>query len=247
MGSIGSRARSSQATKAASRSRPVASAASTSAPPQPAPLPRTSPHTTPSTPPVTSARPAGPAPSRDRELPASGRAPAGPRQADRHVEPEDPLPGEALMTAPPTSGPLATASPVTAKKIPSAEPRRSGGKAVLTSAIARVITSAAPRPCTARPAMSALTSALPRTRPTRRRTGRARPRTSAGVRSGRRLRRPSSTPRPSSGLGVNGPLELLDRRSKVEADRAERGGDDERVERHHQRAQGCEDEGPSLR
>ena len=35
------------------------------------------------------------------------------------------------VTAPPTSGPLATARPVTAKKIPSAEPRRSGGKAEL--------------------------------------------------------------------------------------------------------------------
>ena len=31
--------------------------------------------------------------------------------------------------APPTSGPLATARPVIAKKIPSADPRRSGGNA----------------------------------------------------------------------------------------------------------------------
>jgi hypothetical protein len=37
-------------------------------------------------------------------------------------------------TAPPTSGPLATASPVMALKMPIAAPRRSGGKAALSSA-----------------------------------------------------------------------------------------------------------------
>ena len=48
------------------------------------------------------------------------------------------------VTAPPTSGPPATASPLTAKKIPSAAPRRSGGKAEPTSANASVVTAAAP-------------------------------------------------------------------------------------------------------
>ena len=57
-------------------------------------------------------------------------------------------------TAPPTSGPLATASPVMALKMPIAAPRRSGGKAALRSARPSGITNAAPMPCSARPAIS---------------------------------------------------------------------------------------------
>jgi hypothetical protein len=56
--------------------------------------------------------------------------------------------------APPISGPLATARPVTAKKMPSAQPRRSGSYAVLTCANASVMISAAPAPCTTRAAIS---------------------------------------------------------------------------------------------
>ena len=52
------------------------------------------------------------------------------------------------------SGPLATASPVTAKKMPSAPPRRSGGNAAPTSAKASVITSAAPAPWNVRATIS---------------------------------------------------------------------------------------------
>ena len=57
-------------------------------------------------------------------------------------------------TAPPTSGPLATARPVIALKIPIAAPRRSGGKAALSSARPSGISSAAPAPCTARAPIS---------------------------------------------------------------------------------------------
>ena len=57
-------------------------------------------------------------------------------------------------TAPPTSGPLATASPVIALKIPIAAPRRSGGKAALSSASPSGTSSAEPAPCAARAAIS---------------------------------------------------------------------------------------------
>ncbi len=49
-------------------------------------------------------------------------------------------------TAPPITGPATTASPVMPSRIPIAEPRRSAGKAALTSARASVITSAPPAP-----------------------------------------------------------------------------------------------------
>jgi hypothetical protein len=72
IGSIGSRARSSHATKAATSSDPAASAATTSTLPQPAALPRTRPQTRPSAPPVTSARPGTSPPCRDRSSRRSG-------------------------------------------------------------------------------------------------------------------------------------------------------------------------------
>ena len=61
-------------------------------------------------------------------------------------------------TAPPTSGPLATARPVMALKMPIAAPRRSGGNAALSSARPSGMISAAPAPCTARAAISLPTS-----------------------------------------------------------------------------------------
>ena len=56
-------------------------------------------------------------------------------------------------TAPPTSGPLATAMPVIALKIPIAAPRL-GGNAALSSARPSGRISAAPAPCSARAAIS---------------------------------------------------------------------------------------------
>ena len=111
IGSIGSRARSSQATNAATSSAPPTSEPSTSTLPQPAWFPRTSPQTIPSAPPVTSARPrdveAGVGPEALRiRVSTSGIAisPIGTLSQKIHSQ---------LMpstTAPPTSGPLATAS-----------------------------------------------------------------------------------------------------------------------------------------
>jgi len=57
-------------------------------------------------------------------------------------------------TAPPTSGPEATDRPVIALKMPIAAPRRSGGNAALSNARPSGMISAAPAPCSARPAVS---------------------------------------------------------------------------------------------
>jgi hypothetical protein len=155
IGSIGSRTRSSQATNAASSSAPAASAATTSTLPQPAMFPRTRPQTSPRTPPVTSARPRMSSPDSGPKLSGirastngTSSSPIGTLSQKIHCHA---IPS---VIAPPISGPLATASPVSAKKIPSADPRRSGGNAALTSANASVVISAAPIPCRARAAIS---------------------------------------------------------------------------------------------
>ena len=58
-------------------------------------------------------------------------------------------------TAPPTTGPAATASPVTAVKMPMAQARRCGGNPADSSANASGRTSAPPAPCTALAAIRA--------------------------------------------------------------------------------------------
>ena len=60
------------------------------------------------------------------------------------------------MTAPPTSGPPATASPLIPPKIPTTAPRRSAGNAAARIVRASGVTAAAPSPCTARAAISRL-------------------------------------------------------------------------------------------
>jgi hypothetical protein len=60
-------------------------------------------------------------------------------------------------TAPPMNGPLATASPVIALKMPIAAPRFAGGNAALSSAKPSGMISAAPAPCAARATISAPT------------------------------------------------------------------------------------------
>ena len=57
-------------------------------------------------------------------------------------------------TAPPTSGPPATASPLIPPKIPTMAPRRSAGNAAARIVSASGVTAAAPSPCTARAAIS---------------------------------------------------------------------------------------------
>ena len=58
-------------------------------------------------------------------------------------------------TAPPTSGPIATPRPVTPAQTPSARPRFWAGTASLSNVSVSGVTMAAPKPCTARAAMSA--------------------------------------------------------------------------------------------
>ena len=96
-GIIGARARSCQARKPAASAAPAISAPSTSGLSQPALLPRTSPQTRPSAAPMTSARP------RQVDRPVAAEALLHPGeherqrdQPDRDVEPEDPLPADAL-------------------------------------------------------------------------------------------------------------------------------------------------------
>ena len=57
-------------------------------------------------------------------------------------------------TAPPMTGPVATARPVRPCSAPIADPRRSAGNTALTRASASGMTNAAPAPCTVRAAMS---------------------------------------------------------------------------------------------
>ena len=58
------------------------------------------------------------------------------------------------VTAPPTSGPPATARPLIPPKIPTTAPRRAAGNAAARSVRASGVTAAAPRPWTARATMS---------------------------------------------------------------------------------------------
>jgi hypothetical protein len=116
IGSIGSRVRSSQATNATPSSRPATSDPTTSTLLQPAALPRTRPQTTPNAAPVTSASPArsiavfGPKLSLICRSTNGIRArPSGTliQKIHCHASPS--------AIAPPTTGPLATARPVTPK------------------------------------------------------------------------------------------------------------------------------------
>ena len=149
-GSIGWAARPCRTTKPAASASPAAIAPITSALDHPAAaLPRTSPQTRPSVPPAASSSPTtsipagGPTLSTSRARAAGTRTrPTGTFSQKIHRQ------SRPWVTAPPTSGPAATASPVSAANRPSARPRDRGGKAAESSAIASGITSAAPAPCT---------------------------------------------------------------------------------------------------
>ena len=156
IGTIGAGARSSQAMNAASSAAPAAIGATTSSEPQPAGFPRTTPKTTPSRPVEASARPGrssrcdGPWLSLSRRA-ASGAStsPTGTLSQKIHCH-EMPS-----MTAPPTSGPRATPRPLTPDQMPSARPRCSGRTALLSSVRLSGAITPAPRPWTARAAISA--------------------------------------------------------------------------------------------
>ena len=156
IGSIGTDVRSSQATNAASTAAPASSEPTISGEPQPTELPRTSPQTIPKRPALTSTRPrasslfAAPWVSSRRDSASGTRAmPIG--TLSQKIQCQE-MP---LTTAPPTSGPNATASPLTPPHAPSATPRRSAGTAADRIVSVSGVTIAPPSPCTARAASSA--------------------------------------------------------------------------------------------
>ena len=156
MGTIGSVVRSSHQTKAPRRTMPAAMGPATPRLVQPCSLPRTRPQTMPSRP--TLARPR-PGRSRARLAPldsvsrrqaiGSRTTPMGTLSQKIHCQ------DRPSTTAPPTTGPRATARPQTPPQMPSARPRRAGDTA--PDRIVRVsgVTIAPPTPCRARAAMSA--------------------------------------------------------------------------------------------
>src|SRR4029079_19165492 len=124
----GSGARSSQATNAAVRTAPASSATTVSAEPQPTVFARTSPQTTPSRPVLASTRPRkstlllGPRLSSSLvSTSGTSRIPIG--TFSQKTQCQD----RPLTTAPPTTGPNATARPLMPPHAPKARPRRSGG------------------------------------------------------------------------------------------------------------------------
>ena len=155
-GSIGSRARSSQPTNAATSSAPITSGGRTVRLVQPWSLPRTTPSTMPSRPTLARTRPGrsrlveGPRLSVRRRRAIGSRAmPIGTFSQKIHCH-EAPS-----TTDPPTSGPIAMARPPTAPQAPRARPRRCGDTAADSRVRVSGMTMAAPTPCTARAATRA--------------------------------------------------------------------------------------------
>jgi len=156
IGSIGVSVRSSQSTNATTRAAPAVSEPTISGPAQPWPLPRTRPQTIPSKPvlarprPGRSSRPEGPCVSSSRRS-ASGisTTPSGTliQKIHCHERPE--------TTAPPTSGPSATARPPIPPQAPSATPRFSAGTADERMVRVSGVMIAPPTPWRARAATSA--------------------------------------------------------------------------------------------
>jgi hypothetical protein len=154
IGSIGSGARRSQATKPAVSAAPAARAATTSTLPHPTSLPRTRPQTRPSAPPDTRAtagrsrRVGGPKLSRRRETAsAAATIPMGTFTQKTQCQ------SRPWVTAPPTSGPMATAKPAIPPQMPTIAPRRSAGKAAVRMVRLSGMITAAPSPCTVRAAI----------------------------------------------------------------------------------------------
>ncbi len=156
IGSIGAGVRSSQATNAAVRIAPTASEPTICGLVQPSPFPWMRPQTSPSNPALTSARPgrsrplSGPYVSRrNRRASGTSRIPIGTFSQKIHCQ-EIPS-----TTAPPTSGPEATARPAIPDHAPSASPRFSFGKASARIVSVSGVTIAPPIPWIARAAMRA--------------------------------------------------------------------------------------------
>ena len=152
------------------------------------------------------------------------------------------------VTAPPTSGPPATARPLTAKKIPSARAAALGREGGADQR---------QRQRRDRRRAGALHGArgdqradrrAPARRPPRRATKSPIPATNSAppAEAVAERRRGHQQHGEAQVVGVDRPLELLDRGAEVAPDRAQRGGHDERVERRHEGRQRGQDEDPFL-
>ena len=138
-------------------------------------------------------------------------------------------------TAPPTSGPSATAIPLIPDQIPIATPRRSCGNASASRVSVSGVAIAAPTPCSARAAISRSTEPAS-----------AAPADDSGEqRDPEREHPPAAESVAERGAGqqqhgvgedvrVDGPLERLDRCSELAADARQRDADDEVVEHDHE-------------
>ena len=148
-------------------------------------------------------------------------------------------------TAPPTSGPNATARPVIPPQAPSASPRRSAGTAAERIVSVSGITIAPPIPWIARAASSAPID------------GASAAAADATVKIVRPIasirRRPKRSPSAAPGqeqdgegerVGVDRPFEPVEARAEITADHRQRGRDDEVVERDHEARRRGEHEGP---
>src|ERR1700678_711564 len=126
---------------------PAVSAATISGLDQPTPLARISPQTRPRAPPVASARPSGSRPAAARAVGVSLTRISGIRARPIGTFSQK-IQGQATpcATAPPTTGPAATASPVTLVKMPIAQARRCGGDPADSSANASGTNSDPPPP-----------------------------------------------------------------------------------------------------
>ena len=151
------------------------------------------------------------------------------------------------ITAPPTSGPRATARPPMPPHAPSARPRRSAGTAALRIVSVSGATMAPPRPCSARAATSASID------------GASAASADAAVKIPRPIDEHAPPPEPVTERGageqedgerqrvrVDRPLETLDRRVEVGADHRQRRRHDEVVEHDHDERQRRDDERPEA-
>ena len=204
---------------------------------QPSPLPRTRPQTMPNRPAL-----ASPSPGRS-SLPAGPVRLGQPREAERDQQRARSGRSARRSTATRSprrprrrrAGPNATARPLIPPHAPSASPRFSAGTAALRIVSVSGITIAPPSPCTARAMFSTSTDGA------RRRGDRAEredadadredaPATEAVAERGSG----EEQHREGQRVGVDRPLEALERRVEVRADHGDRGRDHEVVERDHE-------------
>ena len=211
-------------------------------------LARISPQTRPSAAPVASTRPSGSRLAAARAVGVSLSRISGIRTRPIGTFSQK-IHGQAMpcATAPPTTGPAATASPVTLVKMPMAQARRCGGNPADSSANASGRTSAPPAPWTALAAIStpafgasahAADAAVNNPRPTA--SMRPPPQPLAERRAGQQQHGEAQR------VGVHRPLQRRQRRVQVHPDHRQRRGHHLGVERHHERRHRRQRQHPAL-